>query len=157
MWEISACCWFYYKKIPYCFIYVRTREILSRQLLGRLLACPLASKTGLFPPSPFPVWGYRLPVGCSRGKVKGKGVAWVFLLGFDFCITDSFSWIQLYLYWDLSGRARSRKLLLLLFLRAELRRRSKAWSAGKIWFQTILFFFFKLESGHTWLWTLTSA
>jgi len=72
-------------------------------------------------------------------KSERHGVPRVFLLSFDFCITDSFFWIQLYLYWDLSGRARSHKLLLLLFLRAELRRRSRAWLAGKVWFRTVLF------------------
>ena len=46
-------------------------------------ACPPASKTGLLPSLQFP-WGYRLTIGCSRRKVKGKGRPRVFLLSFDF-------------------------------------------------------------------------
>jgi len=73
------------------------------------------AKTGSFPPSPFLVWGYRLTIGCSRGKVKGKGVLLVFLLSFDFYIRYSSSWFHPINIWGFCpAGTRSRRLLLQL-------------------------------------------
>ena len=73
------------------------------------------AKTGLFPPSPIPVWGYRLIIGCSGEKWEARALPQVFLLSFNFCVNYSCSCIQHNHHWDPSGQGRSRKLLLQLF------------------------------------------
>jgi len=95
-------------------------------------SCPPASKTRLLPSLQFP-WGYRLNIGCSRRKVKGKGGPRVSLLSFDFCIPYSRSGIQRNYIWNPSAQGWSRKLpLQLVFLREGLRRRSEHIYAGKV-------------------------